>query len=99
MLRTNVKRLHRKGLSDREIAEVLNVSQQTVNYHRQRLGLTNNYWKRRKMFDEERFLKLYYEGKTDREIGIIMGYTTAAIIYHRKKLKLESNARKFEVIK
>jgi len=94
MLRTNIKRLHKKGLSDREIAKELNVSQQTVNYHRQRLGLTNNYWKRHKMFDEEKFLKLYYEGKTDREIGIIMGYTTAAIIYHRKKLGLKSKHKK-----
>ncbi|MCW3134482.1 MAG: helix-turn-helix domain-containing protein [Methanophagales archaeon] len=97
MLRTNIKRLHKKGLSDREIAEVLNVSQQTVNYHRQRLGLTNNYWKRHRVFNEKKFLKLYNEGKTDREIGIIMGYTTAAIIYHRKKLGLKSNEKENKI--
>jgi len=83
--------LHKKGLTDREIASVLGVSQSSVNYRRQRLGLKNNYYNKHKKFDEDKFLELYNSGYTDREIAEKMGFTAPAINYRRVKLELRSN--------
>jgi len=82
--------LHKKGLTDREIGGVLGVSQSSVNYRRQRLGLENNYHKKKK-FDEDKFLELYNSGYTDREIAEKMNFTAPAINYRRAKLGLKSN--------
>ncbi len=86
-----IMELHKKGLTDREIAEILGVSQSSVNYRRQRLGLENNYHKKKK-FDEEKFLELYNMGYTDREIAEKMNVTAPAINYRRTKLGLKSNS-------
>jgi len=67
--------LHKKGLTDREIASALGVSQSSVNYRRQRLGLKNNYHNKHKKFDEDKFLELYNLGYTDREIAEKMNLT------------------------
>ncbi|MCK4637046.1 MAG: response regulator transcription factor [Methanomicrobia archaeon] len=83
--------LHKKGLTDREMAEVLGVSQSSVNYRRQRLGLKNNYHEKKKKFDEDKFLELYHLGYTDREIAEKLKLTTPAINYRRVKLELKSN--------
>ncbi|MEA1993525.1 MAG: helix-turn-helix domain-containing protein [Euryarchaeota archaeon] len=83
--------LHKKGLTDREIAEVLDVSQSSVNYRRKRLGLENNYHKKKKKFVMNEFLKLYNLGYTDREIAHRMDLTPPAIHYRRTKLELRSN--------
>jgi DNA-binding CsgD family transcriptional regulator len=83
--------LYDKRLTDKEIAEVLGVSQSSVNYRRQRLGLENNYHKRKKKFDEDKFLELYNSGYTDKEIAHRMDLTPPAIHYRRTKLGLKSN--------
>ena len=83
--------LHKKGLTDREMADVLGVSQSSVNYRRQRLGLKNNYHEKKKKFDEDKFLELYHLGYTDREIAEKLNLTTPAINYRRVKLELKSN--------
>jgi 5-bromo-4-chloroindolyl phosphate hydrolysis protein len=38
--------LHDKGLSDKEIAAILGVTQAAINYRRKKLGLKNNCWNR-----------------------------------------------------
>ncbi len=83
--------LHSRGLTDREIAEELEVSQSSVNYRRKRLGLENNYHKKEKKFDRETFLELYHQGYTDKEIAREMGLTPPAIHYRRTSLGLKSN--------
>lgn len=83
--------LHSRGLTDREIAKELEVSQSSVNYRRKRLGLENNYHKKEKKFERERFLELYHKGYTDKEIAREMNFTPPAIHYRRTSLGLKSN--------
>jgi predicted transcriptional regulator len=83
--------LHKKGATDREMAELLGVSQSSINYRRKRLGLENNYHKKRKKFTKEQFLELYHLGYTDKEIAKRMNLTAPAIHYRRTNLGLKSN--------
>ncbi|MHC1604701.1 MAG: helix-turn-helix domain-containing protein [Candidatus Methanofastidiosia archaeon] len=88
-------KFYKKGLTDREIAEVLGVSQSTVNYRRERLGLKSNY--RRKTFSDKRFLELYNDGLIDKEIASILNVTSAAINYRRERLELVSNSKPIDM--
>ncbi|MBU7016488.1 MAG: hypothetical protein HXS44_03190 [Theionarchaea archaeon] len=81
--------LYRKGLTDKQISEVLDVTQAAVNYRREKLGLTNNY--ERKTFTDDELVALYSQGFTDREISEELGVTQAAINYRRGRLALKSN--------
>lgn len=81
--------LYQKGLTDKQISEVLDVTQAAVNYRREKLGLTNNY--ERKTFTDDELIALHNEGLTDREISEALGVTQAAINYRRGRLALKSN--------
>ncbi len=81
--------LHRRGLTDREIAEELGVTQAAVNYRREKLGLKNNYT--RSTFSDDELLRLSNQGLNDHEISKALGVTQAAINYRRGRLGLKSN--------
>jgi len=81
--------LHRQGLTDREIAERLRVTQAAVNYRRQKLGLENNY--KPNTFSDDELRALHSQGLNDREISEALRVTQAAINYRRGKLGLQSN--------
>lgn len=81
--------LHRKGLTDKQIAEELDVTQAAVNYRREKLGLDNNYTPN--SFSDDELIMLYTQGLTDREISEALGVTQAAINYRRGRLGLRSN--------
>ncbi|KYK37618.1 MAG: hypothetical protein HXS46_18390 [Theionarchaea archaeon] len=81
--------LHQQGLTDREIAERLRVTQAAVNYRRQKLGLKNNY--ERNTFSDNQLRKLYNQGLNDREISEALRVTQAAVNYRRGRLGLPSN--------
>lgn len=83
--------LHERGMTDREMADLLGVSQSSINYRRKRLGLENNCHKKRKKFDKEQFLELYHLGHTDKEIAEKMDLTAPAINYRRTSFGLKSN--------
>ncbi len=82
-----ILKYHRDGLTDREMADIFGVSQSSVNYRRQKLGLKNNYHEREKKFDEDKFLELYNLGHPDNVIALKMNLTAPAINYRREKLK------------
>jgi DNA-binding NarL/FixJ family response regulator len=86
--------LHRKGLTDAEIAEKLSVTQAAVNYRRVRLGLKNNY--KRNTFTDDELLKYYHMGFSDKEISLRLGVTAAAVNYRRGRLGLASNVVAYE---
>lgn len=81
--------LHRKGLTDREISEVLGVTQAAVNYRREKMRLQNNY--ERDTFSDSELLSLYHQGLNDREISEALHVTQAAVNYRRGRLALKSN--------
>lgn len=81
--------LHQKGLTDKEIAEKLRVTQAAVNYRRQKLGLKNNYAPN--TFSNDELLALHNQGLNDREISETLRVTQAAINYRRGRLGLQSN--------
>ncbi|MBU7032375.1 MAG: hypothetical protein HXS53_07570 [Theionarchaea archaeon] len=81
--------LHQKGLTDKQISRVLDVTQAAVNYRREKLGLINNY--KPNSFSDDELCELYNQGLTDREISEALGVTQAAINYRRGRLGLRSN--------
>lgn len=81
--------LHQKKLTDRQIGEMLDVTQAAVNYRREKLGLKNNY--ERDTFTDDQLLELYDQGLNDREVSKALGVTQAAVNYRRKRLELPSN--------
>ncbi len=81
--------LHQEGLTDRQIADTLGVTQAAVNYRRQKMGLKNNYMK--KSFSDDELRNLYNQGSVDREIGEALGATQAAVNYRRQRLALKTN--------
>jgi hypothetical protein len=81
--------LHQKGLTDKQIAQALDVTQAAVNYRREKLGLENNYTPN--SFSDDELYHLYNQGFTDREISEALGVTQAAINYRRGRLGLKSN--------
>lgn len=95
--------LYNKGLSDREIAKVLNVSVNTICCWRYRNAIENNKYKgqeRRKKSnnmltkqEREERLKLYNEGLSDREIGERLYIGENAVRYWRKKNNLPTHFR------
>lgn len=84
-----LRELHSMGLTDREIAIKLNVTQAAINYRREKLGLKNNYIKHK--FSDDDILKLHSKGLTDKEIAEKLNVTSAAVNYRRGRLELKSN--------
>lgn len=78
--------LHSNGKTDVEIASILNVSRQLVQFHRKKLGLEKNfnYSSIRKMNYIE-VEKLVKENKTDREIAELFGVKQISVYFFRKR--------------
>lgn len=85
----DIIRLHKKGWTDRKIADELKVTQAAINYRRTKLGLKNNYVER--IFSDEKLVDLWNKGWTDREIAEELEVTPAAVNYRRVRLHLQSN--------
>ena len=69
--------LHQQGLTDREIAQNLGVTQAAVNYRREKLCLKNNY--EPETFSNDELIKLHRQGYTDREISEDLHVTQAEV--------------------
>jgi len=80
--------IYNQGLRDKEIAEKIGVSLDTIYRWRKAHGLPRNY--ERTANDAIRF-SLYREGKTDREIATSVGIKKNAIWYWRKRNNLPPN--------
>lgn len=79
-------KLHSEGKNDSEIANELNEKRQTVQYHRNKLGLPSNFsYKSFRKMDYEKAEKLVRENKTDKEIAEIMGVKPVSVYYFRKR--------------
>ena len=83
-------KLHSEGKTDVEIASILNVSRQLIQYHRSKLGLNPNfsYESFRKMSYEE-VGKLVKENKTDREIAELFNVKPISVYFFRKRNNIQ----------
>lgn len=83
-------KLHSEGKTDPEIASILNVSRQLVQFHRSNLGLKSNfsYSVFRKM-DYSEVEKLVKENKTDKEIAELFKVKPISIYSFRKRYNIE----------
>lgn len=82
--------LHSEGKTDKEISEVLGVSRQLVQFHRNKLGLKSNfsYTSFRKMnYDEVE--KLVRENKTDKEIAELFNVKPVSVYFFRKRNNIQ----------
>ncbi len=84
--------LYSKGLTDREIAEELHVSQSAVNYRREKLGLPSNVPATTAVDDT--ILTMNARGLTDKEIADKLGLTQSTVNYRRIRLGLASNYKR-----
>jgi len=89
----DIIRLHEEKKTDKEIADILGVSQSSVNYRRQRLGLKNNCHKIPPKFNEDIFYVLYEKRWSDKKIAVKMGLSAPAINYQRVKRGLKAFPR------
>lgn len=82
--------LHKEGKTDAEIASIMNVSRQLVQFHRNKLGLSSNfsYLSFRKMNYAEAE-KLVKEGKTDREIAELLGVKEISVYFFRRRNNIQ----------
>lgn len=82
--------LHKEGKTDAEIASIMNVSRQLVQFHRNKLGLSSNfsYSSFRKMNYEEAE-RLVKEGKTDKEIAELLGVKEISVYFFRKRNNIQ----------
>ena len=82
--------LYQQGLTNREIAHELNVSQASVHYRLEKLGLTNNCRKEQDV-DVHQVQILHGIGLTNVGIALVLKTSTAVISQHIKELGLEDN--------
>lgn len=82
--------LYRQGLTNRDIAHKLEVSQAAVHYRLQKLGLTNNCHRNQKV-DTEQIRILHSMGLTNVGIALLLKTNAAAISERLKKLGLADN--------
>lgn len=85
--------LHKESKTDIEIASILNVSRQLVQFHRKRLGLESNfsYSSFRKM-DYREAERLVKEGKTDKEIAKLLRVKEISIYFFRKRNNIQRDS-------
>lgn len=81
--------LYNRGFTDREIADVMGVKQDTVKKFRQRRGLSPN---TSKLIENSRFEELYSRGLTDREIADAMGVKRSTVKKFRQRRGLPPNS-------
>ncbi|HOP08741.1 MAG TPA: hypothetical protein PK718_01830 [Candidatus Methanofastidiosa archaeon] len=81
--------LYKNGMTDKEIADELGVSQSAVNYRREKLGLPSNY--KKDMIPNDLVKDLNERGYTDKEIAERLGVSQSSVNYKRQRLGLTSN--------
>ena len=86
-----LKKLHKEGLSDPEIARQLDWTKARVVYWREKLGLLSNIKRSETRYDLELCAKLYEEGKKDREIAEAIGSPPATVRQWRGRRGLPPN--------
>jgi len=82
--------LYQQGLTNREIAHELKVSQASVHYRLEKLGLTNNCHKEQDV-DLQQVQILHGMGLTNVGIALVLKTSAAVISQHIKELGLEDN--------
>ena len=85
-------RLHSNGLTDRQMAEALNVSQSAINYRREKLGLPSNAQTDSDV--DERITAMNADGLTDKQIAETLGLTQSTVNYRRIRMGLASNYKR-----
>lgn len=93
-----IKKWYARGLSDRHIADRINVPEYKVRAWRDKNKLQSNFLKQRE-FDEKKALKLYEKGMTDVEIGKELGKSTTTIYNWRTRAGLDANRIKTKLLK
>ena len=99
----DIRELHSEGLSDYEIAEVLDTSSSTVQRRRSiELGLDPNGSGGRAegdvSFDTDGFERLHEDGCTDGEIADELGVSTRAVVRYREQRSLGPNGRAVKTV-
>ena len=82
--------LYHQGLTNRQIAEKLNVSQAAVHYRLQKLGLLNN-CNKGQIADPEQIKILHEMGLTAVGIALLLETSVQAIKQHMKEMNLKDN--------
>jgi len=82
--------LYSQGLTNREIALELQVSQAAVHYRLQKLGLVNN-CRNEQEADPEQVKMLHGMGLTNIGIALLLGISVHTIAAHLKELGLKDN--------
>lgn len=93
-----IKKWYARGLSDRHIADRINVPEYKVRAWRDKNKLQSNFLKQRE-FDEKKAMKLYEKGMTDVEIGKELGRSTTTIYNWRTRAGLDANRIKTKLLK
>ena len=93
-----IKKWYARGLSDRHIADRINVPEYKVRAWRDKNKLQSNFLKQRE-FDEKKAMKLYEKGMTDVEIGKELGRSTTTIYNWRTRAGLNANRIKTKLLK
>jgi len=82
--------LYQQGLTNREIAHELNVSQASVHYRLEKLGLVNNCRKEQDV-NLQQVRILHGMGLTNVGIALVLKTSVTVISQHIKELGLEDN--------
>lgn len=90
-------KLYKKGLTDGEIAEQLNISRHCVANWRNKKGLISKNENKYKFTDEE-LIKYHNNGLINVEIARKLNVTSEAITFRIKKLGLERNKKNNKVV-
>ncbi|KYK31128.1 MAG: hypothetical protein AYK19_17280 [Theionarchaea archaeon DG-70-1] len=89
--------LYHQGLTNRQIADKLEVSQAAVHYRLQKLGLPNNCSKEQ-VADPEKIKSLHEMGLTSVGIALLLETSVLVISQHMKEMKLRDNYFKLKEI-
>ena len=82
--------LYRQGLTNKEIADRLGVTQASVHYRLQKLGFLNNYHAE-KTIDPEQVEVLHKMGVTNVGIALLLQTSVLVISQHLEELGLKDN--------
>jgi DNA-binding NarL/FixJ family response regulator len=91
--------LYRQGLTNKEIADRLGVTQASVHYRLQKLGFLNNY-RTEESVTPEQVKILHHMGLTSVGIALLLQTNVQTISQHLKELGLQDNYyRLTEIVK
>ena len=89
--------LYKQGLTDKEIAKILDVSDTCIGKHRRKIGVPSNSIKAQSKLKkslEENFYKLYMKGLSDPQIAKKLGVAASTIWNYRTSNGLSPNRNK-----